>query len=196
MLKNKEENTRNKEDKLSIFISLILRHKPETIDIKVDNQGYANVEELIKGVNNHSNDSFLDFETLKHIVDTDNKGRYSFNEDFSMIRANQGHSLKHVKIKMETPEPPEFLYHGTNINNVDKIMELGLLKGERNDVHLSKDIETALNVGKRRKGIAVLLVIKSKEMYNDNYEFRLSKNKVWLTDYVPTKYIEIYKGSY
>ena len=79
-------------DKLSVFISLILRHKPEAISIKLDKHGYANVNELIDGINKNGKYS-IDFKTLKHIVDTDNKMRYSFNEDFTKIRANQGHSI-------------------------------------------------------------------------------------------------------
>ena len=34
----------------SKFISLILRHKPETIGITLDEHGWANVDELIAGV--------------------------------------------------------------------------------------------------------------------------------------------------
>ena len=55
-------------------------------------------------------------------------------------------------------------------------------------MHLSDDIETAMKVG-RRRGTPVVLAINSKEMYQDNYQFYLSKNKVWLTGYVPPKYI-------
>lgn len=42
-MKNKTE--------ISKYIALILRHKPETIGIKLDEHGWANVEELIKGIN-------------------------------------------------------------------------------------------------------------------------------------------------
>ena len=35
----------------SKFISLILRHKPETIGITLDEHGWADVSELIAGVN-------------------------------------------------------------------------------------------------------------------------------------------------
>lgn len=181
----------NKDDKLSVFISLILRHKPETVKITIDNQGYTDVDTLIKGVNDSGR--FLDLERLKTIVNTDKKQRYSFNDNFTKIRANQGHSLDYVKIEMETPIPPLQLYHGTNEDNLDKIFELGLLKGNRNDVHLSKDIETAIQVGSRRQGETVLLIVKARDMYEDGYILRLSENKVWLTDCVPPKYVEVYK---
>lgn len=77
----------------SKFISLILRHKPETIGITLDEHGWANVDELIRGVN-------IDMKTLEHIVTTDDKQRYSFNKDKTLIRANQGHSIP-VDVELE-----------------------------------------------------------------------------------------------
>ena len=35
---------------ISRYISLILRHKPEVIGITIDEHGWANVEELIQGI--------------------------------------------------------------------------------------------------------------------------------------------------
>ena len=76
----------------SKFISLILRHKPEAIGITLDEHGWANVQEMIKGINASSN-HHLDEEMLEEIVRTDEKQRYTFNEDHTLIRANQGHSI-------------------------------------------------------------------------------------------------------
>ena len=71
----------------SKFISLILRHKPEVIGITLDEHGWADVDELIRGV---SRTHTLDRALLEEIVRTDEKGRYSFSEDGTKIRANQG----------------------------------------------------------------------------------------------------------
>lgn len=176
----------NKNNKSSVFISLILRHKPEVINIELDNRGYANVDELITGINNTGRK--IDFEILEEIVKTDNKSRYSFNEDKTKIRANQGHSVK-VDVELKESIPPKVLYHGTATKFYDSIMKKGLIKGSRLYVHLSKDIETASKVGLRH-GELVLLKINSEEMYRDGYKFYVSKNEVWLTDFVPKKYIE------
>ena len=73
----------------SKFISLILRHKPQVIGITLDEHGWADVKELIDGVN-RSEGHFLDQEILEEIVRTDEKQRYSFNEEHTLIRANQG----------------------------------------------------------------------------------------------------------
>ena len=71
----------------SKYISLILRHKPEVIGITLDEHGWANVDELLAGV---SRTHPLDMAGLEEIVRTDEKQRYSFNEDKTLIRANQG----------------------------------------------------------------------------------------------------------
>lgn len=175
----------SKLDKLSVFISLILRHKPETIGIQLDKHGWANVEELINGINDTGKK--IDMEILEEIVRTDNKQRYSFNEDKTLIRANQGHSIP-VDVELKEQKPPQFLYHGTASRFLDSIMQDGLKPMSRLYVHLSKDIETAMKVGKRH-GKPIILTVNSEEMYNDGIEFFLSENGVWLTKNVDKKYI-------
>ncbi len=94
---------------VSKFMSLILRHKPEAIGISLDEHGWANVEELIAGI---AKNNEFNMEILEEIVRTDEKQRYSFNEDKTLIRANQGHSIP-VDVELEEKEPPELLWHGT-----------------------------------------------------------------------------------
>ena len=179
--------------KLSKFISLILRHKPEIINLKLDSKGYVYTDLLINNINENS-DYEIDFEILKQIVDTDDKQRYSFNEDYTKIRANQGHSIN-VDVGLEVKQPPDILYHGTSSNYIYSIIKNGINSKSRMYVHLSKDIKTAISVGKRH-GKPVVLEINAKRMYKDGIKFYLSKNNVWLTKYVPSKYIKIkYKES-
>lgn len=174
-------------DKLSVFISLVLRHKPNAANIVLDEHGWANVEELLNGINETGRK--IDMDILEKIVATDNKQRYSFNQDKTLIRANQGHSIP-VDVELKEQEPPEFLYHGTATRFLDDIFDDGLKSMSRLYVHLSKDIETALKVGKRH-GDPVVLEIYSGDMYKDGYKFYLSENGVWLTKKVDVKYFEV-----
>jgi putative RNA 2'-phosphotransferase len=180
----------SKEDmKISKFMSLVLRHKPEEIGLKLDEHGYLNTSELIERMNRKGykvTDS-----DIKRIVIEDDKQRYSFNDNETKIKANQGHSLS-VNLELEAVKPPNELYHGTSTRFSDSICQSGILKQSRQYVHLSFDIETALKVGKRH-GEPVVFVINSQQMYEDGYNFYLSENKVWLTDYVPVKYLTIMK---
>ncbi len=174
-------------DKLSVFISLVLRHKPDAAGIQLDEHGWANVDELIEGIKNTGRQ--IDMDVLEEIVRTDNKQRYSFNQDKTLIRANQGHSIP-VDVELEESQPPQYLYHGTADRFLDFIMGEGLKPMSRLYVHLSKDEETAVKVGQRH-GKPVVLKIKAEEMWKDGIKFYLSQNGVWLTKHVDTKYIDV-----
>ncbi len=169
----------------SKFMSLILRHKPEAIGIRLDEHGWAKVDELIAGI---AKTRKFNMEMLEEIVRTDEKQRYSFSEDKKRIRANQGHSVP-VDVELEEAEPPEELWHGTGEKYESSIDAQGLIPKSRLYVHLSKDRETAVKVGQRH-GKPVLYIVRSGEMRRDGYRFYLSQNGVWLTKKVPAKYLK------
>ena len=171
----------------SRFISLILRHKPETIGITLDEHVWADVQDLIDGINRSSGHT-LDMELLEEIVRTDEKQRYSFNEDHTLIRANQGHSVS-VDVVLEEKIPPDTLWHGTGEKYVSSIDVQGLIPKSRLYVHLSSDIDTARNVGSRH-GKPVIYAINCRAMVRDGYRFFLSANHVWLTKEVPAQYMK------
>ena len=171
----------------SKFISLILRHKPEVIGITLDEHGWADVQALIDGINRAGGHA-LDKELLEEIVRTDKKQRYSFNEDHTLIRANQGHSVP-VDAELQEKIPPDILWHGTGEKYVSSIDEQGLLPKSRLYVHLSSDMETARKVGSRH-GKPVIYEIDCRRMAGDGYRFFLSANRVWLTKEVPALYLK------
>lgn len=171
--------------KISKFLSLILRHQPEIINLTLDKNGWANVDELKEKCSKNNMDFTL--EELDEVVETNDKKRFIFNEDKTKIRANQGHSID-IDLALKPQQPPEFLYHGTAQNNVDSILEKGIEKRSRQHVHLSLDKETATKVGMRH-GKPVILTIRTGKMYEDGVLFYLSENKVWLTDFIEAKYI-------
>lgn len=178
---------KSQEDRLSVFLSLILRHKPEAAGISLDQNGWANVQELLQGVNDTGRSISLPM--LKRIVATDEKERYSFNEDNTKIRANQGHSLP-VDVELKPAVPPDILYHGTATRFLSDIRVDGLTRQSRQYVHLSADAETAAKVGQRH-GESTVLRIRAGEMYNRaGFRFWLSVNNVWLCRSVPVQYIE------
>lgn len=171
--------------KLSKFLSLVLRHKPEEIGIDLDSNGWTDVNSLIEKMNSYG--KHIDFETLEVILETNNKKRFSFNEDKSLIRANQGHSIE-IDLGYKNCIPPKILFHGTGAKYVDNIYKTGIKKKNRHHVHLSKDIETALSVGQRH-GKPVIFEIFAEEMAKEGFEFFESENGVWLTDEIPVTFI-------
>lgn len=169
----------------SKFISLVLRHKPDAIGITLDEHGWANVDELIGGI---AKQQRFDIAMLEKIVATDEKQRYSFNEDKTLIRANQGHSVP-VDVELEQVSPPKHLYHGTGEKYVASIETQGLIPKSRLYVHLSPDYNTAEKVGSRH-GKPVVYRISAEMMARDGYVFYKSVNGVWLTKEVPVKYFK------
>ena len=163
---------------------MILRHKPEEIGITLDEHGWADVQALIDGVNQTHP---LTMELLEEIVRTDEKQRYSFNEDHTLIRANQGHSIP-VDVELKETAPPAILYHGTREKYTASIDQIGLIPKSRLYVHLSADRETAVTVGKRH-GKPVVYTVDAASMHADGYPFFLSVNGVWLTKEVPVEYL-------
>lgn len=177
---NEIENKR-----ISKFLSLILRHQPETIHLHLDENGWADVEELI--TKSARKRVHFTMEELDEVVETNNKKRFAFNEDKTKIRANQGHSID-IDLALIPQQPPEYLYHGTAESNISSIMEKGIEKRSRQHVHLSADKDTATKVGMRH-GKPVILTIRTGKMSEEGIQFYLSDNGVWLTDFVDTKYI-------
>lgn len=173
--------------RMSKFLSLVLRHKPETIGLTLDENGWVGTNELIQKMN--QNGFEISEEILAHVVETNNKQRFSFNPDKTSIRANQGHSLQ-VDVELKEQVPPEYLYHGTGEKNVSSILQSGLEKRARQHVHLSIDRETAIKVGQRH-GKAKVFLVSANRMSVDGFRFYLSENLVWLTDNVPPAYLKL-----
>ena len=175
----------NKIKQTSKFMSLVLRHKPEEIGLLLDEHGWANLQELIEKMN--AAGASADMEMIKMIVETNDKKRFAFNEDKTMIRANQGHSID-VDVKLKATLPPDILYHGTATRFEEIIMQMGLTKQQRQHVHLSGLKETAVNVGSRH-GKPLVFEVNAKGMAEAGFVFYLSENGVWLTDHVPVAYL-------
>lgn len=171
----------------SKLLSLVLRHSPAKIGIELDGNGWADVSKLLIACSNSG--YRISLAQLKEIVANNDKMRFSFNEDGSKIRANQGHSIKNIDLEFKEIEPPVVLYHGTVAKFMGAIRETGLQKMNRQHVHLSETKNTAIKVGSRR-GKPNILVVKSGLMFKDGYKFYRSENGVWLTGTVPWKYIE------
>lgn len=184
-MKEKYDKTEDLDlEKKSKTLSYLLRHNPE--DLYMDSKGWVSVSDILNKLQ-------ITIDNLKEIVKDNDKKRFGFNDDQTKIRANQGHSIN-IDLELKEVEPPEYLYHGTSPTYVKKILKSGgLSKMKRQYVHLSVDKDTAYNVGKRHSKYLnpAIFVVESEKMYKDGFKFYLSENNVWLTDYVPKKYLTI-----
>jgi len=182
----------NKKQKMKVskLLSFALRHNPDSIGIAMDDNGWVEVSNLLECLERDG--KTISREELEEVAETNSKKRFAFSDDGTKIRASQGHSVK-IDLNLDSEFPPLILYHGTAYTSIPSIIEKGLIKGNRIHVHLSSDIETALNVGSR-KGNPVILSVRAQNMHNDGYKFFKSANGVWLVDNVPTRYMKILEG--
>ena len=179
MISDKQNKT------ISKFLSLVLRHQPELIGITLDNNGWADIDELIE--KSRGAQILLDPQIIKYIVDTNTKKRFALNDEQTKIRANQGHSIG-IELNLPAAVPPNELYHGTAQRFVESISFSGLIRQQRQHVHLSADRETAVKVGARH-GKPFVFTVMAGRMHDDGFVFFLADNGVWLTDHVPEKYL-------
>lgn len=176
-----------KKKKISKFLSLILRHQPEVVGLKLEENGWVAVEKLIKACADYGKP--FNQSELEEVVATNDKKRFAFDETGKKIRASQGHSLE-VAIEFEEKIPPDILYHGTAEKNLGVIFAEGLKKMSRHHVHLSAETETALKVG-TRYGKPVILQVDTEAMLAVGHKFYVSANGVWLVDEVPPNFLKM-----
>lgn len=181
--------TPDKNTKKSKQLSYILRHKPESIGMELDSNGWGSVELILDKL-------ILTMEQLKGIVITNNKQRFEFDnpDNPTKIRARQGHS-ESLNVDVELTEIMDFeqpivVYHATPITNIKSIKDNGLLKGNRKHVHMSMDKKTAIEAAKRRSNDVITYQI---TFYGDVDEPKLykSNNNVYLAETVPYRMLKV-----
>ena len=179
-----------KKDGKSIYLSYLLRHGPRSIGLEMDCHGWVYVDQLLSGINNSGGKYKMTFEELQEIVAEDNKGRYRFNDDKSMIKACQGHSVPWVEPELEYMCPPETLYHGTTTAALEEIRKSGaILKMGRHAVHMQEDMNKAWKSAIRWKKNPVILEIRAKDLSETGVVFGVSENQVWCAERIPVEYI-------
>lgn len=172
--------------RLSKFLSLVLRHRPEALGVSLDPGGWADLDELLSRM---AEDGIpVDEERLRGLIRRQAKPRFTLDDDARRIRANYGHSLP-VELDLEPEAPPEHLYHGTATRSLGSILAGGLEGKGRRHVHLSRDPEAARRVGTRHGSPAVLR-IQAGRMHDDGWAFRRPAPGIWLVDRVPPQYLE------
>lgn len=179
------EPMRNRRTSHSKFLSLVLRHRPETIGLVLDAEGWADLACLLtlskaRGIG-------LTKEAVMEIVAASDKQRFALSPDKLRIRAQHGHSVA-VDLCLEPMTPPDFLFHGTATRFLSPIRQQGLVRVTRRYVHLSASPAAAESVGRRHRE-PVVLRVRARELHAAGQSFFPSSNGVWLTDDVPPNFL-------
>lgn len=170
--------------KLSKEVSYAIRHAPHEYELELDKDGWVEVHQLLEALRETDQWRNIQEEHLFSVINTSEKKRHEILD--GRIRALYGHSVPQ-KITKEIKQPPDFLYHGTARRLVSSIKEHGLLPKGRQYVHLSVDVETALQVGKRRDEQPILLKINARKAWDHGTIFYIGNEKVWLADAISEK---------
>lgn len=174
----------------SKLLSYVLRHRPDSIGLQLDANGWADVDVLLARLAEHGKPVARDL--LERVVADNDKQRFAFDAGRTRIRASQGHSID-VELGLAPVEPPDVLYHGTASRFLKSILANGLHAGSRQHVHLSSDVDTARRVGARH-GFPVVLRVDTARMRADGLPFYRSDNGVWLTGPVAPRYLRVSDG--
>jgi putative RNA 2'-phosphotransferase len=169
--------------RVSKLLAAVLRHRPGSIGIALDDGGWVDIDTLLRALDAHGH--AIDRADLDRVVAGTDKQR--FQVEAGRIRAAQGHSVA-VDLGLAPVPPPAVLFHGTVARFLPGIRARGLMPGGRRQVHLSADEPTARGVGARR-GEPVVLRVDAGGMHARGHLFYRAANGVWLTDRVPPEWI-------
>lgn len=180
-------------EELSKEVSYALRHAPWEYELEMDEEGWVPIGQLLGALHRVDKWKSTCEADLSKIIEKSEKKRHEIKD--GKIRALYGHSIP-MKILKEKKAPPDILYHGTAKKFMKSIMENGLSPQSRQYVHLSLDVETAKNVGKRHDDKPCILIVDAKEAWNEGINFYLGNEKVWLSDAIPSRYIKNVTSNY
>lgn len=176
----------DKREQVSSFLSGLLRHFPSEYDLHVAENGFADYTEVLDITENKYNISSTQ---LLAIVRMDEKGRYEVKGD--SIRAVYGHSLDWVSIEENgNDDVPNTLYHGTAPRHQEAIQAEGIQPQGRNQVHLSKQRQDAVEVGHRHSNSERVIVfeVDAEQLVEDGYDVSTTNEEVFTVDEVPPSY--------
>ena len=187
-----------KYERLSKFLTLVLRHKPDILGLEMDKEGFVPLNQLIKKIRKRKGFGWVNEEDIIKLVNKDEKGRFEIKEvgGVKYIRARYGHS-RNLDVEIKYPEVKpgevEVLYHGTRADVLPWILREGLKPMNRKFVHLSLTPDDAILVAQRWSGKPVILRIEAKKFLEEGGKIWKASEKVFLADYIPPKYIKIHK---
>lgn len=179
---------------LSKFLSLLLRHKPEILNLNMDKHGFVRLSELLQKIKEKPRWQWVDRKRIEKVLNQDPKRRFEVQtrKNHLYVRATYGHSeTLPITIHYPSVQPSHPLYHGTQQRKLESIMETGLQPMSRKYVHLSANVEDALKVANRRKGSTIILKIKAKSFIEQGGTIYKATDRLYLSPRIPPSFLKI-----
>jgi putative RNA 2'-phosphotransferase len=174
-------------DRLSRFLSFLLRHRPPDYPLAFDRQGFVPWTELVARVKTRFPDATD--EDIRGIVAGSDKQRFELRGD--RVRATYGHSFA-VDLGGESIAPPDELYYGTARDLAQGVLREGLKPRGRAYVHLSAAVDDAIAVGRKRDPIPAVIVVDARSAHESGVEF-YSSGPLFLAPAIPPEFLSLRK---
>lgn len=172
-------------ERLSRFLSYLLRHRPKEYPLAFDRHGFVAWTDLVDLVRERFYDATE--EDIRTVITESEKRRFELRDD--KVRATYGHSFP-VDLGLESVEPPAELYYGTARDLAQSILRDGLKPRDRQYVHLSASLEEAEAVGKRRDHAPAIVVVDTRSARDANVTFYCS-GPLFLAQSVPPQFLSL-----
>ncbi len=173
-------------ERLSRFLSYLLRHDPSALGLHLDENGFIPIRTLLGKLRLNARWGWVTRDDLVVVIRASGKARFEISNE--RVRATYGHSIR-AKIAYPEVPPPSLLYHGTSRKSASAIEREGLKPGQRQYVHLSSTISEALEVGTRRDLSPAIFAVKALMASAEGIRFYKS-GTVFLADMIPARFLE------
>ncbi|MBN9517279.1 RNA 2'-phosphotransferase [bacterium] len=168
-------------------LAFALRHQPLWFGVALDDEGFADLDQLIVGIRfSHYDWATLDREQVVDAIRHTDPGRFEVRD--GLVRARYGHSVP-LGSPGERRTPPDVLLHGTSAAAVTTVLTTGLRPMGRAFVHLTSNPDYAAQVATAKGGGGVIRV-RSREAAGAGVEFFRANPHVWLARDVPPVFID------
>lgn len=172
-------------ERISRFLSYLLRHRPKEYPLALDSRGFAPWSEVVATVQERFPECTE--EQIRVVVTGADKKRFELKD--TKVRATYGHSFP-VDLGLEPVEPPPQLYYGTARDLARSILRKGLRPRDRQYVHLSASVDEAIAVGKRWDPAPALIIVDALAAYAGGVRFFLS-GPLFLAESVSAKFLSL-----
>ncbi|MGC8585540.1 MAG: RNA 2'-phosphotransferase [Thermoplasmata archaeon] len=174
---------------LSRILTGILRHFPENFNVKLDQHGWANINDIAEGIRGKNKKfRFLKPYHVEAFILTDTKGRFQYDKSAGKVRATYGHSINVDLSDLPSENIPRKLYYAIVPEEEEFINEIGIKPGERKWVHLSDSYEEAYISGRHRTDNPIVLEIDAEKLINDGRAIYRANEKIYITKEIPPGY--------
>ena len=172
-------------ERVSRFLSFLLRHNPKQYSLQFDRQGFVPLSQLLALVQERFEG--VTAAEVQNVITESDKKRFELID--GKVRATYGHSVP-VELGLEPVVPPAELYYGTARDLALSMLRAGLEPRDRQHVYLSASWAEALAVGRRKDPLPAVLVVSSLLAHGHGIRFYRA-GKLYLTDQIPAQFLSL-----